>query len=463
MRIARVLALFLSAVAVIVVAGETRALACSCREERPPCEVFWQAAAVFDGVVLSVVLLDDKGRETTGRHGEGAPHYVHVRFAIRAAYRGVGDGEVDVFTGLGGGDCGYGFEKGKRYLVYAYRPENSEDLQTGICSRTRPLEEAGDDLAYIKTIPAARGGRIYGTISEYGYSGRSRWEEPAVRGPVVGAVVTAAAGERRVSATTDARGGYEITGLATGKYALTVTLPRNLALLERKISSDPSIEVEVNAAGCSEVDLPAGRVALKGTVLDERGSPTEENVYLVSVSNPEFQLSLISGKDGRFAFVGAPPGRYALATGLDSVPTVGLPHPQSFHPGVEEIERATAFVVTATGEPIEVVHRLPEPVPQVTLAGSAVWPDGTPAQGVEINVVEQTSYGRSTADHQTGADGSFSFPALADGEYTVYAEYRFGGDGLIRSASVVVRASVDATPIRLVVGPEAKAAAPETH
>lgn len=69
-------------------------------------------------------------------------------------------------------------------------------------------------------------------------------------------------------------------------------------------------------------------------------------------------------------------------------------------------------------------------------------------------VDEATAYGSSTTDYRTGEDGKFSFPALASGEYKVYAEYRFGVDGLIRSTSFVVRAAAGASPIRLVVGPE---------
>lgn len=48
---------------------------------------------------------------------------------------------VAISTGLGGGDCGYGFKEGQKYLVYAHASSDPV-LGTGICSGTRPLESA---------------------------------------------------------------------------------------------------------------------------------------------------------------------------------------------------------------------------------------------------------------------------------------------------------------------------------
>lgn len=65
-------------------------------------------------------------------------------------WKGIKDKMVTVETGLGGGDCGYGFQEGESYLIYAYRT-NGEDgkpgpLRTNICTRTRPLSKAKGDI-----------------------------------------------------------------------------------------------------------------------------------------------------------------------------------------------------------------------------------------------------------------------------------------------------------------------------
>jgi hypothetical protein len=42
------------------------------------------------------------------------------------------------------GDCGLGFEKGKRYLIYAYG--NEKELGTDACTRTKKIKRAKEDL-----------------------------------------------------------------------------------------------------------------------------------------------------------------------------------------------------------------------------------------------------------------------------------------------------------------------------
>lgn len=71
---------------------------------------------------------------------------------VLRAYRGNASGKVIVLTGLGGGDCGFDFETGKQYLVYASRV-NTEILFTSICSGTSSLEEAGPALRYLRGEP----------------------------------------------------------------------------------------------------------------------------------------------------------------------------------------------------------------------------------------------------------------------------------------------------------------------
>ena len=51
-------------------------------------------------------------------------------------------------TGLGGGDCGYGFRAGERYLVYAISRPGGLWL-TSICSGTSPIEDAATALRFL--------------------------------------------------------------------------------------------------------------------------------------------------------------------------------------------------------------------------------------------------------------------------------------------------------------------------
>lgn len=75
-----------------------------------------------------------------------------VTFNVLRAYRGIAVASAIVLTGLGGGDCGFDFETGKKYLVYASRV-NTDILFTSICSGTSALEEAGPALRYLRGEP----------------------------------------------------------------------------------------------------------------------------------------------------------------------------------------------------------------------------------------------------------------------------------------------------------------------
>jgi hypothetical protein len=75
-----------------------------------------------------------------------------VTFKVERMWRGPAVHTIKILTGWGGGDCGYQFERGQRYLVYAYVDRDGV-LGTSICTRTRELEHAGEDLAFLDGQP----------------------------------------------------------------------------------------------------------------------------------------------------------------------------------------------------------------------------------------------------------------------------------------------------------------------
>jgi len=72
-----------------------------------------------------------------------------VSFRVLRTYRGRVGEDAIVLTGMGLGDCGFDFDTGKQYLVYADRMSTS-DLYTSICSGTSLLEHAGPALRYLR-------------------------------------------------------------------------------------------------------------------------------------------------------------------------------------------------------------------------------------------------------------------------------------------------------------------------
>src|SRR5262245_15366694 len=145
------------------------ALACVCWLTRPPCEEYWQADAVFIGTSkeLSWFEYEDKLPELVIKRKQPIFH-----FSVDQAFRGVTGSQVEVLTGMGGGDCGYGFKIGEQYLVYAIRDAEHKEkmLYTSACHRTRPVRNAGEDLEYIEGLSkASPGGLVFGAVSKYNW------------------------------------------------------------------------------------------------------------------------------------------------------------------------------------------------------------------------------------------------------------------------------------------------------
>lgn len=127
------LAIMISAALLAVPAAlDDNALACSCAEPRPVSEVYQGSDAVFVGRAVDV---RPEGRSTA------------VQFKVDMAWKGVPDDTVVLRTADSGVSCGYPFEEGRDYLVYA--SGDPGHLETGLCGRTQPFDTAFSDLAYL--------------------------------------------------------------------------------------------------------------------------------------------------------------------------------------------------------------------------------------------------------------------------------------------------------------------------
>lgn len=231
MRIALVCALLILFTGFVAPA----AMACSCAFAGPPCRAFVDASAVFVGKVIGID--DAKGAE-----GGYEFYGRRVRFAIVEAFTGVAGSNAEVYTGHGGGDCGYGFRSGRSYLVYAYRDANSSRLVTGICSRTRPVGEADEDLSYLRTRnDPARGSGIegYAFRLKRDRNGDTSWDSYAE-----GITLVIERGEKSWKLKTGNQGKFALWQLAPGTYRVRGSDPKGYI-----VSVTPE-SVEVPSNGC---------------------------------------------------------------------------------------------------------------------------------------------------------------------------------------------------------------------
>jgi hypothetical protein len=137
-----------------------------------------------------------------------------ARVRVERVWRGEVTGVVDVSTGAGGGDCGYGFRRGQQFVIYAYKgPQGT--LSTSICSPTKLLSKASADLEYFKGLDApSSGARVYGT---------ARFEtKGADLVAAKGAAIVLEGHGRSWNASTDGKGAFEFTGLPVGEYTIAM-------------------------------------------------------------------------------------------------------------------------------------------------------------------------------------------------------------------------------------------------
>jgi LPXTG-motif cell wall-anchored protein len=142
------------------------ASACSCVMPGSPTMEFSQSPAVFSGKVIDIT---DKFNPAVSfieniAMALGFDPFIfytdrfwgnRVTFSVIDSWKLVDTTSVQVSTGNGGGDCGYGFSMGSDYLVYGYDDpsEPGIHLGTSICSRTTDLATAAEDLAFLQSMP----------------------------------------------------------------------------------------------------------------------------------------------------------------------------------------------------------------------------------------------------------------------------------------------------------------------
>jgi hypothetical protein len=227
--------------------------ACSCIGSPQPCEAVWNTPYVFTGTVTAMRREGNLGAvtfrvERTWRHdmpGRSLPQ------------------SVTVSTAADGAACGYDFDRGQTYLVYANGGGVDEAaLTTNSCMRTRAIDAAAEDLAYFAEMESGeRTARISGQL----YSPPEGTSPPTVDGVTV---QLRSANSLRTT-TTDSRGAFEFRGVPPHSYEVTALVPDGYVPARTR---EPVWIAHPTA--CAEVTLVTGWDGrITGTLIDSSGAP----------------------------------------------------------------------------------------------------------------------------------------------------------------------------------------------
>jgi hypothetical protein len=361
-----------------------------------------------------------------------------VRMQIGEVLTGVDPAqkEIEILTGMGGGDCGYSFHPGVDYVIYAYK--NSEGhLETGICSRTRPLTQAAEDIAYLRAIPQLPAtAEIRVSIAD-----NSTWE--AGRRPMQRVRTTISGPDGLREALTDRAGRATLAGLTPGEYTV-------------QWASDGytsgNRKVQIHAKGCAEVPVTMllDRRIL-GRVLTRAGLPAAKVMIEMVPAHPGPDDSPIaqnyatSDLDGHYEFEYLRTGDFYLGVNLDHPPSPENPYARWFFPGTEEPAGATIVHLPETPGVQTFDLILPEPQKDRIIEGVVVWPDGQPARA-RLPLEDPRWPGYASFESSDG-DGHFLLHSF-DG--TLYRLHAVGGESSISAISAEpVEIQPSSAPLKL--------------
>ena len=247
-----------------------------------------------------------------------------VSFDTPRFYRGREQAKVQIRTGLGGGDCGYRFEIGRRYLVYAYS-EDSGELSTGICSATALIEDSEANLEYLRNEPITADKVTRSASSALGSlcgrvlrSGRNFSD---------GRILLFAAGDKSPlpsdEADLDESGSFCVEGVSPGKYRLLFMnesegSPTPFAFFPGTAEPSKATEIEVTSSHSNPalvLDVPdQNTFSVGGMVQLSNASklPNECKVFLMNVDAQLFALDYSQDvkANGSFTIPSVLPGKY---------------------------------------------------------------------------------------------------------------------------------------------------------
>jgi hypothetical protein len=325
-------------IAAVTLGAEGETFACSCAT-RPACQATWTADAVFTGTVVSIEQLD--------RDSSGEPlQSTRVTFNVDRGFVNSMAGRSEVLT-ESFSTCSYSFKAGGKYLVYASKT-GASGLSTTICSRTRPIAGAEEDLRYLSTIGMpGTGGRVFGRINEFKRDPAEATEVDF--GPVENIPVNIRGATLFRDFVTGADGRFQVSNLPIGKATVTVVLPPGF----EPSSFEQEIEL-TDPRACAEVSLQIRQIArVSGTVVDASGRPLAGvsvdavAAELAGFDPPPYQYPARTDERGAFEFSSLPPGVYVFGVNLTKEPYARPRGKSVFLPGTAVAKEATMIELKA--------------------------------------------------------------------------------------------------------------------
>lgn len=398
--------------------------ACSCYGPISACSTFWSTPVVFYGTVLEKTLvrppLIHQKRPDGSELTLISPGLVHVRISVKEGFRGAdGRPEITVVTDEQNSACGYNFEAGKDYVVFAY-PNKEGRPQVSHCGMTHMVQDAAtdSDLLWMRGLPTSPpGATLYGGIGVG--PGMSRDGVHILLDRTENGI--AVPGTHR-DLEPDNKGNFRIEGMPAGNYIASITTapgtvadkPRTVTLIDK---------------GCSNVSWNVWNdSSIRGRVVDAVGTPIAKMPMTLMTHDSRYgdgwgQVNFVLTDDaGRYSFDRVNPGDYIVAANQYGS-TMHMPYPERYFPQAKNRTDAQSIHIGMAQklEGMDVI--MPMAMHTVLVPVVVTQADGSPATlaiSVQGNVVA-TPNSAQPMMADVGEDGQAMLPLFEGEEYYITA------------------------------------------
>lgn len=299
----------------------------------------------------------------------------------------------------------------------------SERLSTGICSRTRSIDESEEDLAYLRGVPDRPAGEIVGTVLHIEPGTRTR---QGTQRPVSGVRVSVTGDGAGGEAVSDENGKFTIAGLSTGVYDASVDAPEGSYGQVHTLAGANRVRLR-DVRGCAEADVVLmydGRI--RGRVVLANGAPAS-HVFVEAVAEENLaepglsRWNALTDAAGVFEIAHLPPARYVVGLHVTR-PFQGPSLPRAFIAQPDKPLWERPFAVRA-GERIVVPELVLPPTLSFTMVeGVVVGTDGQPSADATVYLHLPRLQGvRLGEPVRVDATGKFRFGVLRGYLYSVEA------------------------------------------
>lgn len=437
---------------VLLMSAATEALACSCWQKSSVCNAFGNANAVFIGKVI-----EGKSAERMSDMLKAGTRDLTFKFKVSRGFVGAKvDQTIEVHTGFGFGDCGFPFEKGEEYIVYAYQSGDNKVLSTGICTRTTHISRAQEDIDGLDVLFRSKGASVTGTLTRYERS--SLLGEPRL--PLAGVTVKLLriSDRKQFFAKTNARGEFVFVGLGAGRYRVIPPIGKGWGVDDYQTD-----EFLLNEHGCAANDIDIENDSeINVKVIDPNGLPVPSIwVELIpttvdSTRDRSVDEFTVTNPQGQATFYDRPPGSYTISVNYFNTPDKDAPYPPVFAPDVEDRSRAQVFEIRPGTKLSEtIVIRIPRVLESISMKGTVVGSDGKPVKGAQVNLVDEKAPDICTNGcAETNEHGEFIVTGYRGRRYLIEALLRNeAGDPADRGATDSFELRTNPVPIRIVLKP----------